>query len=80
MKIFIGKLNFDTTNEDLREVFESFGEVESAEVMIDPVFGKSKGYGFVDMPYDEEAQSAIDQLNETELDGSIIVVKKSMPR
>ena len=79
MKIFIGKLNFDTTNEDLREVFESFGEVESAEVMIDSVFGKTKGYGFVDMPHDEGAQSAIDQLNETELDGSIIVVKKSMP-
>ncbi len=79
MKIFIGKLNFNTSGEDLREAFESFGEVEYAKVMTDHSTGKSKGYGFIDMPKDEEAQAAIDQLNETELDGSIIVVKKSLP-
>lgn len=80
MKIFIGKLNFGTTSEDLRQAFENYGDVESAEVIIDPVLGKSKGYGLVDMPNDEEAQAAIDQMNESELDGNILVVKKARPK
>ena len=80
MKIFIGKLNFGTTSEDLRQAFENYGDVESAEVIIDPVLGKSKGYGLVDMPNDQEAQAAIDQMNESELDGNILVVKKARPK
>ena len=80
MNIFVAKLNFDTQSDDLREVFEAYGEVDSAKVITDHFTGKSKGFGFVEMPNDDEAQKAIDDLNETELDGNTIVVKKAEPR
>lgn len=80
MNIFVAKLNFDTQSDDLREVFEAYGEVDSAKVIVDHFTGKSKGFGFVEMPNDDEAQKAIDDLNETELDGNTIVVKKAEPR
>ncbi|MDX1941685.1 MAG: RNA-binding protein [Saprospiraceae bacterium] len=80
MNIFVAKLNFDTQSDDLREVFEAYGEVDSAKVIMDHFTGKSKGFAFVEMPNDDEAQKAIDDLNETELDGNTIVVKKAEPR
>ncbi|MBK7869207.1 MAG: RNA-binding protein [Saprospiraceae bacterium] len=80
MNIFVAKLNFDTQSDDLREVFEAYGEVDSAKVIMDHFTGKSKGFAFVEMPNDDEAQKAIDELNETELDGNTIVVKKAEPR
>jgi len=80
MNIFVAKLNFRTQSDDLREAFEAFGEVDSAKVIVDQFTGKSKGFGFVEMPNDDEAQAAIDALNETDLDGNTIVVKKAEPR
>jgi RNA recognition motif-containing protein len=80
MNIFVAKLSFDTQSDDLREVFEEFGEVSSATVITDKFTGKSKGFGFVEMPNDEEARNAINELNESELDGRTIVVKKAEPR
>ena len=80
MNIFVAKLNFKTESEDLREVFEAYGEVDSAKVIVDHFTGKSKGYGFVEMPDDERARDAIDALNDSELDGNVIVVKKAEPR
>lgn len=80
MNIFVAKLNFSTQSEDLREAFEAFGEVDSAKVIVDHFTGKSKGFGFVEMPNDDEAQAAIDALNESDLDGNTIVVKKAEPR
>ncbi|GIV31555.1 MAG: hypothetical protein KatS3mg029_0906 [Saprospiraceae bacterium] len=80
MNIFVAKLNFDTKESDLRAVFEEFGEVSSANIITDKFTGRSKGYGFVEMPNDDEAQAAIDELNDTELDGRTIVVKKAEPR
>jgi RNA recognition motif-containing protein len=80
MNIFVAKLNFDTTEDTLREVFEAYGEVSSASVITDKFSGKSKGYGFIEMPNDDEAQNAIKELNESELDGRTIVVKKAEPR
>ena len=80
MNIFAAKLSFDTQSEDLREAFEEFGEVSSASVITDKMTGKSKGFGFVEMPNDEEAKKAIAELNESELDGRTIVVKKAEPR
>lgn len=80
MNIFVAKLSFRTQSDDLREAFEAFGEVDSAKVIVDQFTGKSKGFGFVEMPNDDEAQAAIDALNESDMDGNTIVVKKAEPR
>ncbi len=80
MNIFVAKLNFDTQESDLRHAFEEFGEVESIKIIMDKFTGRSKGYGFVEMPNDEEGQNAINELNDTDFDGRTIVVKKAEPR
>jgi len=80
MNIFVAKLNFKTTNEELQAHFETYGEVSSAKVIFDKVTQRSKGFGFVEMPDDNAGQEAIEALNETEFDGRTIVVKKANPR
>jgi len=75
MNIFVAKLNFKTRKEDLEAAFAQFGQVSSCKIVRDKETGRSKGYGFIEMPDDAEAQTAIAQLNETELDGRPIVVK-----
>ena len=80
MNIFVAKLNYDTIEDDLRAAFEQFGEVSSCSIAHDKMSGRSKGFGFVEMSNDDEAQNAIEALNETELDGRTIVVKKAEPR
>ena len=80
MNIFVAKLNFDTREDHLKEVFEEFGEVTSAKIIMDKFTGRSKGFGFIEMPNDEEGQNAINDLNESDLDGRNIVVKKAEPR
>jgi len=80
MNIFVAKLNFDTSSDSLREAFEGYGQVSSASVITDKLTGKSKGFGFVEMANDDEAQQAINQLNDSQLDGRTIVVKKAEPR
>jgi RNA recognition motif-containing protein len=80
MNIFVAKLNYDTIEDDLRAAFEQFGEVSSCSIAYDKMAGRSKGFGFVEMPNDDEAQNAIEALNETEMDGRTIVVKKAEPR
>ncbi len=80
MNIFVAKLNFSTTTEELQSLFEQFGSVDSAKVIVDHETGKSKGFGFVEMSNDEEAQNAIDALNETEFHDRTIVVKEARPK
>lgn len=80
MNIFVAKLNFDTEEATLRQAFEGYGEVDSVKIIQDKFSGRSKGFGFVEMPNDEEAQAAIDGLNDQEFDGRTIVVKKAEPR
>lgn len=80
MNIFVAKLNYDTPESDLREAFEQFGAVDSCTIIFDKMTGRSKGFGFVEMPNDDEANSAIDNLNDTDMDGRTIVVKKAEPR
>ena len=80
MNIFVAKLNFDTQSEGLKEVFSEFGEVSSAKVIFDKMTGRSKGFGFVEMPNDSEALEAIEEMNDSVLDGRNIVVKKAEPR
>lgn len=80
MNIFVARLNFDTTSEDLESAFAQFGEVDSAKVIMDKFTGKSRGFGFVEMPNDDEAYQAIEALNDSDFDGNTIVVKKAEPR
>ncbi|MEQ8904667.1 RNA-binding protein [Ekhidna sp.] len=80
MNIFVAKLNYATSEDALRQAFEEFGTVDSAKVIMDRDTQRSKGFGFVEMPNDDEGNQAIASLNETELDGRTIVVKKANPR
>ena len=80
MKIFVAKLAFKTTAEDLRALFEQFGEVESCKVIMDHETGRSKCYGFVEMPNDDEAYKAIVETDETVFMGNELQVKKSRPQ
>ena len=80
MNIFVAKLNFSTDSEALREAFEQFGTVESANVITDRETGRSKGYAFVEMNDDGEGAAAIAALDGSDIDGNTIVVKKAEPR
>lgn len=80
MNIFVAKLSSRTKSEDLEQLFRKFGEVTSAKVIFDRQTGFSKRYGFVEMADEQAAFEAIDKLNDTELDGSQIIVKLSVPK
>ena len=81
MNIYVGNLNWSVTNEDLEKMFTPFGEVTSAKVVVDKYRqGRSKGFGFVEMPDDEAAKAAIAGLNETEIGERKIIVNESTPR
>jgi RNA recognition motif-containing protein len=79
-KLFVGKLSFDTTDDSLRAAFAAFGAVTSAQVIIDRETNRSKGFGFVEMEDDAEAQKAISALNDQEIDGRTVVVNVARPR
>lgn len=80
MNIFIAKLNFKTKTEDLEAAFAQFGTVTSCKIVLDKETGRSKGYGFVEMPDEQEANRAIEALNDKELDGRVIAVKPANSR
>ncbi len=80
MNIYVGNLSYEVTEEDLKEAFEVFGEVETVRVLKDKDTGRSKGFGFVEMPNDADAQSAINDLNDKELKGRTIKVNTARPR
>mgnify|MGYP003423395560 len=80
MKIYVGNLSYEVTEEDLREALEQFGQVESASIIKDKHSGQSKGFGFVEMASKEEGQSAIDGLNGKELKGRALKVNEALPR
>lgn len=80
MNIYVGNLSYDITEDELRAAFTEFGQVESASIITDKYSGQSKGFGFIEMPSKEEAQSAIDSLNGKELNGREIVVNEARPR
>ncbi len=80
MNIFVAKLNYDTTDDSLRYAFEAFGEVSSAKVIMDRETGRSRGFGFVEMPDDNDARAAIEELNDSEIDGKRVVVKEAEDR
>ncbi len=80
MNIYVGNLWYEVTEEDLRQVFHGFGQVESAKVIKDMYTGRSKGFGFVEMPTTAEPHSGIDGLNGKELKGRTLNVNEARPR
>ena len=80
MNIYVGNLSYEVTEEDLKEVFEGFGGVETIKIIKDNYTGRSKGFGFVEMPDSAEAKSAIDGLNGKELKGRELNVNEARPR
>ncbi len=80
MNIYVGSLSYEVTEEDLKEAFEAFGQVESVRIIKDKYSGQSKGFGFVEMPAKAEAQSAINDLNGKELKGRTLNVNEARPR
>ncbi|HPY67717.1 MAG TPA: RNA-binding protein [Bacteroidales bacterium] len=80
MNIYVGSLNFKMKEEELRELFEEYGEVTSAKIIFDKYSGKSKGFGFVEMPNDSEAKKAVEELNGSEVQGRNIIVNQSIER
>jgi RNA recognition motif-containing protein len=79
-KLFVGKLSFDTTDDSLKAAFAQYGTVVSASVIVDRGSNQSKGFGFVEMETQEEAQAAINALDGKELEGRTIVVSVARPR
>lgn len=79
-KLFIGSLPFSTTSEDLKAVFAKAGNVVEANVVMDKMTGRSRGFGFVEMGSEEEAKKAIAELNGTEVDGRKIFVSEARPQ
>ena len=83
MKLFVGGISWNVEEDQLKELFAKFGEVASVKIIMDRETGKSKGFGFVEMPNDEEAKSSIAGLNDTQLDGKNIgvnVAEEKKPR
>ncbi len=78
--IYVGNLPFSTSNEDLNELFAAFGEVSSAKVIRDKFTDRSRGFGFVEMENDEEADKAIAELNGNEIEGRALKIDEAKPR
>jgi len=80
MNIYVGNLSWQMTDEDLRTLFEQYGSFTSAKIVKDKVSGRSKGFGFVEMPEDSEAQNALSSLYDSEVLGRKIIVNEAQPK
>ncbi len=80
MNIYVSNLSWNTNNESLQNLFSQYGEVSSANIITDRETGRSRGFGFVEMPNDTEAKSAIEELNETNFEGKTISVNVARPK
>ncbi|MFB0553484.1 MAG: RNA recognition motif domain-containing protein [Phycisphaerae bacterium] len=80
MNIYVGNLSRQTTEDDLRQAFEVFGQVESVNIIKDRFSGESRGFGFVEIPSKQEAQKAIEEMNGKELMGRAVNVNEARPR
>lgn len=80
MNIYVANLNWKTIDGSLRALFEQYGEVSSARIITDRETGRSRGFGFVEMPDEEQGQQAIEAINNTEFEGKVLVVNVARPR
>ncbi len=79
-KLFVGNLPYSTTDQDLHEAFSAHGQVSSANVVLDRETGRSRGFGFVEMPDDAEASKAIEEMNGADMGGRSLTVNEARPR
>lgn len=79
-KLYVGNVSYDSTDESLKAAFEQFGAVDSATILKDRETGRSRGFGFVEMSNDEEAQAAIEGMDGKDLDGRELRVNEARPR
>ena len=80
MKIYVGNLSYESSSEDLQEAFSPYGQVTSAEVIVDRYSGRSRGFGFVEMAETSEGEAAIRELNGKDLGGRVLTVNEARPR
>ena len=80
MKLYVGNLSYDTTEDTLRNAFSQHGAIDSVSLIVDRDTGRSKGFAFVEMANDDEAKAAIEALNGSEVDGRIIKVSEARPQ
>ncbi len=80
MKLYVGRLPYSTTDQELNDLFSQYGQVLSATIIIDREMNRSKGFGFVEMSDDQEAQNAMNQLNNSTLQGRTIIVNEANER
>jgi RNA recognition motif-containing protein len=79
-KLYVGSISFEATEEDLRDLFSSIGEVESVKIITDMYSGRSKGFGFIEMSSEEDAKKAIEQLNSTTFMERTLIVNEARPQ
>jgi len=80
MNIYVGNLNYKVSEEDLKDIFEEYGTVSSSKIIMDKYSGRSKGFGFVSMENNDEANKAIEELNGATLENRVMVVNEARPR
>ena len=80
MNIYVGNLSYNATEDELRQAFENFGQVESVKIITDKYSGRSKGFGFIEMPYEDEAKAAIADQNGKDFVGRTLKVNEARPR
>jgi len=80
MNIYVGNLTFDVSEDDLREAFEQFGEITEVRLIMDKFSGKSKGFGFIEMPSKDEAEKAIEEMNGKDFKGRDLTVNEARPK
>tara|TARA_X000001036_G_scaffold351541_1_gene332475 strand:+ start:363 stop:608 length:246 start_codon:yes stop_codon:yes gene_type:complete len=80
MNIYVGNLNYDLSEDDLKSAFEEHGAVESVKIIIDRYSGRSKGFGFVEMSNNDEAKAAMEALSGNDLSGRTLVVNEARPK
>lgn len=80
MNIFISNLNYNTVESELQSLFENYGTVDSAKIIMDRDTGRSRGFGFVEMPNDDEANQAIEELNQKEFKQKVLNISEAKPR
>ena len=80
MNIYVGNLSYQSTEDELRDLFAEFGDVVSAKLIVDKFTGQSKGFGFVEMSNNSEAQKAMDELNGRDVNGRNVTVNQARPR
>ncbi len=80
MNIYVGNIPYRLSEDELKEIFQEYGTVDSVKIITDKFTGRSKGFGFIEMPNQDEAQKAIAELNEAEVDGRNLRVNQARPR